>query len=129
MTITESNLLIALFDGWQPVGDRLVKHSERETRIPEHLFYHFQWNWLMPVVDRIESLKAPGRYIICQVTITSHICHIHYNAGNVTVQNLPVFEIDQHRSDTETKIENVYSAVVQFIQWYNQYKPITNATT
>lgn len=121
MSIVEQNELIAVFDGWQRVGSRLVKYSEREVRKPEHLFYHAHWAWLMEVVDRIETLKDTIDNIICQVTITSHSCNINYNSGNVRTSDLPSFYQTRLRSETESKIDNVYAAVVEFIQWYNQH--------
>lgn len=64
----------------------------------EHeLLYHFDWNWLMEVVDKIESLGY-------RVEITRHICRIKHI---VISEDLP-------------KIQSVHNACVEFIKWYNQ---------
>lgn len=69
--------------------------------------YHSDWNWLMQVVEKIESLNfvvdiqnIPGLGQYCRI----------FSAGAdvVTVRNY------------ETKIKAVYNACVEFIKWYNQ---------
>ena len=67
--------------------------------------YHSDWNWLMQVVDKIESLG----YI---VVIQSTLCNISTNKffNGVIIKNL------------DTKIESVYNACVDFVKWYNEEK-------
>ena len=111
-TTTENNKIIAelmglsycekyQFEGW-------YKNHEHNERVYE-LLYDTDWNWLMEVVGRIESLGGA-------VCIGNGNCvMIVFYIGAVT---------DESYSKTreltgETKIEAVYNAVVSFIEWYN----------
>lgn len=76
------------------------------TQTPEMMKYHSDWNWLMEVVEKIESL---GHRTIIGFSGNKYYCEIALN--NFFTQN---FE--------ESKIEAVYNAVVEFITWYNQIK-------
>lgn len=81
-------------------------HSTSELK------FHTSWDWLMPVVDKIEG------NVDYEVDIANGICTI----------SAP----DKHQKDTFTnviacvcfpeaksKIEAVYKAVIEFIKWYN----------
>lgn len=75
-----------------------------------HLDYHSSWDWLMPVVEKIETLTAfDGRgevnYI---VSIEANQCIISQGGEG---------EIEYEQS--EAKIGATWKAVVQFINWYN----------
>lgn len=68
--------------------------------------YHKSWDWLMPVVDKIENLGN------CQIDISFEWCRICYKGG--------LFEIDtRNHIKANTKIEAVYFACIEFIKWYN----------
>lgn len=75
------------------------------------LRYHTSWDALMPVVEKIEGLGSNDeeRY---NVLIELDIAEITvYVDGEITKQ----FECMG-----ATKIDAVYQAVIQFIEWYNQ---------
>lgn len=88
------------------------------------LKYHTSWDWLMPVVEKIESL--------CMwVTIGSDKVDIYWNGGiPVSMPNLTSFddicvtfdcEWSKHaKPDASSKIEAVWKAVVRFIKWFNE---------
>jgi hypothetical protein len=67
---------------------------------------HIDFNWLMPVVEKIETMKFSvmviGKYTRIQ-------CPHPYKEFATDI--------------CETKIESVYKAVVEFIKWHNQLKP------
>lgn len=65
------------------------------------LEYHTDWNWLMEVVEKIESLGVV-------VEIRENVCYI---------ETTPV---DYYSELEETKIQSTYKAVVEFIKWYTQ---------
>lgn len=76
--------------------------------------YHESWEWLMPVVDRIESL-------LLSVQITDNNCFISWLGAEPDdkefLKRLEQFDgIDEYG---DTKIEAVYNAVSKFIEWYN----------
>lgn len=74
------------------------------------LNYYKDWNLLMPVVEKIESLEvAVNNYVL--VTIgSSSCCWIEDRNGNV----LDIYK------ENYSKIICVYLAVVEFIKWYNK---------
>lgn len=65
--IIEGNKLIANFKGW-------IWPEDAEYRLYEEhaLKYHSSWHWLMPVIEKIESIGW-------QVCIDTGICHIYPN--------------------------------------------------
>ena len=67
------------------------------------LHYHTDWNWLMPVVDKIEN----GFHWNHSIKIENGYC---------TIVN---FNNDK-RFMANSKKEAVYKAVVEFIKWYNK---------
>lgn len=128
--IDEGNFIIADFMDIEPMkwkseydGSDMMIWVDKEKKMtvydePE-LHYHTSWNWLMPVVEKIEK-GFDGR--LFHSTIDSmfswdaesesyfvvHSCYIAENSRTV-------FESKEHRE----KINAVYEAVVQFITWYN----------
>ena len=68
----------------------------------DNLKFHTDWNWLMEVVKKIESLGY-------RVTIVRHICRI-----DLTEESKLII------SEDIKKIEAVYSACLEFIKWYNK---------
>lgn len=69
----------------------------------ENWFYHSSWDWLMPVVDKIESLG-------------NQIAVFNKAAAISNCKNLNLFS-DSFKG--ETKIEATYKAIVRFIKWHN----------
>lgn len=103
LTFTEKgNQLIAEFIGYE--YDRtLPGHggSVIMTLGINDCRYHSSWDWLMPVVERIESLGY-------EVTIRGEIVNIY-------IPNCEDFGATQ-----KTKIGSTWLAVVEFIKWYNK---------
>ena len=60
------------------------------------LKYHSSWDWLMPVVEKIEKTYAYVDIKGCAVNISTIV-----------------------ETSAPTKIEAVYMACVEFIEWYN----------
>lgn len=108
MTTTEKNKLIAEFMGYIDNGcseEGFLIHPDTNYDIEiETLQYHSSWDWLMPVVEKIESLGY-------RVTIVKHICRIDLNEESKLLI-----------SEDIKKIEAVYTVCFKFIQWYNQNK-------
>lgn len=114
----ENNKIIAEFMGLKP---RLISpdvygysdgtffsctHDTPEKvveSISKYVKYHSDWNWLMQVVEKIEALLAEVEIRNQQTRI------IGYN--NEIIQFHP-----------SSKITSVYTAVVNFIKWYNANK-------
>ena len=77
----------------------------------DELKYHEDWNWLMVVVEKIESLE-----------IFDRMGRFNINTKNFD-ENYTSFITDKDEDfiqcEGDTKIEAVYNAVVEFIKWYN----------
>lgn len=85
---------------------------------PENLEFHSSWNWLMQVVEKIESMGYDTG--ICNVVINGErLSEILISPSD----NEPKEgKIEIHERSAEGKIEATYHAVIQFIKWYNQLK-------
>lgn len=99
------NELIAEF-----MGDEAMwfKHGKTKIRL-----YDTSWDWLMPVVEKIETLRYD-----------TGICGVVINGEKLTeviispqVKN---DKIEVHYRTGEPKIICTYKAVVAFIKWYNE---------
>lgn len=69
---------------------------------PSGLRFHSDWNWLMGVVQKVESFSGNKDVI------------------NWSRNNWSIFDLKLSSS----KIETVYNAVVSFIEWYNEQKKV-----
>jgi len=137
-TIEEKNRMIAEFMGYKIdiesinicelsesqiafAFDYLMKPFQREKYMlggnifeienVSELKYHASWDWLMPVVDKIESIHEESngvKYFLYDIDITQHSCRID--------------SIGIHMGGFNSKIEATYAAVLAFIEWYNENK-------
>ena len=100
--IIENNKLIAEFMGYPKhkidfVGKRLNFENSK------HNTYHKDWNWLMLVVEKIESL---GYKIDISKWEKSQYCGIYLNGKKIS------------GNEQILKIEAVYNACIEFVKWY-----------
>ena len=88
--------------------------------------YHTRWDWLMPVVEKIESIRHIG------------IDAIYFKIEGKTCQIWTYFDVKEFLRLTgddknegnkfrvghtaKTKIEATYHACVDFIKWHNSQK-------
>ena len=124
--IIENNKLIAEFMG---VFDKILStgnthswsdapfyYTTEDTRekviknISKYSKYSKDWNWLMKVVEKIESIED-GIY---QVDILQEGCKILKKCSLLIDKTVSKLEPDT------TKIKSVYLACVEFIKWYNE---------
>jgi hypothetical protein len=106
---TENNKIIAKFMGATLTKDLQIMYPvyEGDSSYVKDLKYHLDWNWLMEVVEKIESI-LPDDSII---TIEYKNCFI------------PVLDDEEPftiEGGGKTKIEAVYNACLEFIKWYNE---------
>lgn len=83
----------------------------------DNLHFDKSWDWLIPVVEKIETLQLPQSIVSytnsIEVMIYSNECSIEYSgyqAGTI---------VSTHE---DTKIKAVYKAIVEFINYYNKLK-------
>lgn len=118
----ENNKLIAEFIGIK--GNDSDSYKDVYTSIPvngmgtitvsvERMKFHRDWNWLMPVVDKIEQLNNITEFTIFgdsrkyyQVTIKQYTIN-----KRITIANI----------EGKDKLQSVYTAVIEFIKWYNSH--------
>lgn len=73
--------------------------------LPEEMRFHTSWDWLMPVVEKINET---GRF---EVNIGYGRCYITDGEDELTLSMV----------ENQTQYA-VYRAVVEFIKWYNENK-------
>ena len=91
-----------------------------------NLKFHQSWDWLMLVVEKIENLnlkeffykwneeeKIRYNFMSVCVDISHNYCNIY-----VELELDPPYEISL--VTLNNKIESVYKAVINFINWYNE---------
>ena len=84
--------------------------------------YHNSWSSLLPVIEKIESLDLSDWYdednfMNCNVSIENGSCYIF-----VELNFDPPHRITGRSQGNITKLELVYSQVLEFIKWYNKRK-------
>jgi len=114
--VKTNNRLIAEFMGVKPVDGWYNGWELHKAGLPfaygamgngtHDLKFHTSWDWLMPVVEKIERDILPDDSVI---TITYKDCQIP----------VLVDEFDIIITGASSKHEAVYEAVIEFIKWYN----------
>lgn len=116
MNTTENNKLISEFMGFKlqnNPNERFYKNYFTQAngvwgnRI-EILHFDSDWNWLMQVVEKIESLHETNNVLIGT------------NITYVQIHNKVRNEQETFKGVSNIKIEAVYNACVTFIEWYNK---------
>ena len=109
---TENNKLIAEFMGYEiktystPISDIITPYGQISE---DKLKFHSNWDWLMAVVEKIESL--------------GYSFSIHLNWVKICPKGKPNVYIVKYGIGN-TKIEATYKAVLEFIKWYNNENKI-----
>ena len=104
-TMEESNKLIAEFMGIN-LGEYTTypEESPKQYAVNE-LEYHYSWDWLMPVVEKIENFGY-------EFIIVESRCYVKHNTDH-SIKTL--FYIETIGS----KLKTTYDAVVEFIKNQN----------
>lgn len=112
--------VIKIVDEYQIDDDCENYHGQYVGDLPLKV-YHISWDWLMPVVDKIENIfKTKG--FLQKFEINSHFVSLRMPVG-------PIIKVGCYKTSTEkikfnSKIEAVYCVVVEFIKYYNNYYSI-----
>ena len=121
---TENNKIIAEFLGatankggeYEMYGIiQSIDDGEKEKHyfFGSEMLFDTDWNWLMEVVEKIETLtdiNSNGCFMVLE--------SIGFNAKFIFDDGTRILK----DSKGETKIEAVYNACLEFINWYNQQK-------
>jgi len=126
--IIDGNKIIGVFDGWYQKdlpknGDLNWFNEKYSTKItstlstpskPENFKYHSSWDWLMPVVEKIRTIED-WDVQIGLIGGDGNFCKIERHS--IASPNFRGY-----CKDGKSFLEPTYTAVIQFIQWYNQQK-------
>ena len=110
MKTIENNKIIAEFMNLNLYKSFWYKSNiatEKQICKENNLKFHSDWNWLMEVVEKIESLGY-------RIEIVKHICRIYLSNKETIII-----------SENTPKIEAVYNACVEFIKWYNNQNKVS----
>ena len=131
--VKDGNKLIAEFMGWEISEKDLPYRNYSLVGIPEqfrtvygygnaepfseltfkNLQFHASWDWLMPVPEKIEELGY-------NTLISKGFVVANYGTQVCAIgQDFAYREFIDTPDPVETKLEAVYSAVVNFIKQYN----------
>ena len=116
--ILDGNRLISEFMGEEvlPIRDRdlypLIKSEDglRQTK------YHSSWDWLMPVIEKINDEDE----II--ITLCPAVCIVEVGNGNKIEKTEKFWHSRSFKGLDKKQIGEVYKAVVFSIKWYNENK-------
>ena len=113
--ILEGNKLIAKFMGLREIGFGENRHfidaGNRIIAMYYNLKYHTSWDWLMPVVEKIENDD------LYRVIIFRGSCDIELIESNSVDSNFETIEKSGMNKNIST-----WLAVLEFIKWYNENK-------
>lgn len=109
-TLIKNNKLITEFMEWTLDDKDLNSYrkyngSTFKYSLLSNFKYHTDWNWLMPVVEKIQSM---GYW----VDYTKGDVFIYDDEYNLVIPN-PMHE------NKDTKLSIHYKIVIEFINWYN----------
>jgi len=115
LEIKHNNKLIAKFigmqhtnKGWFDNEDNLAQFIYDQTGGNYHDVLHFNtsWDWLMPVVEKIEE--------------TPYCYEFQIGYKELCVLKNPYTEFEFKVEDLQSKLAAVYMGVIKFIEWYNK---------
>ena len=105
MNTQENNKLIAEFMGYTFVNG--VYESPKDEFHIDEMLYDTSWNWLMPVVEKIESLGYEFFIVENRVEVAHNTDHSIETIIDLT---------------SRSKRDATYQGVVEFINQYNKTK-------
>ena len=100
----DPSLRLDIGECWLPIHG-IYNYTTVELGKGKILEYHKSWDWLMPVIKKIEQLDA--------------------SIFNYHVSNMTYFITQRHlllKLPINTDILTVYNQIVDFIKWYNDAK-------
>ena len=102
--------------------------GKSEANFLAHAKYHSSWDWIMPVVERIQTyfdmdcalteshFNSYG--LCCKISVFKAFTKYYYWHGTNFIGGKPPLDDDQ-KFLCSSKLEAVVKAVVTFIKWHN----------
>lgn len=101
--IYEGNILIAKFMNRNPPKENYGV-----------LWYHKSWDWLTPVIEKIESLTK--NFVSPYFNICNNYCVLHWQTDSL---HPTCFRYLQSHCGNN-KLQTLWECCVDFIKWYNK---------
>lgn len=135
MNTTENNKLIAEFMQLQTAFNHkgIKEYYQREYNSGSwyqecELKYHTEWNWLMPVVDKIEKNHKANFKTICSWNEFNECSYyqviVNIEKGTMSKDKTYIYDpkkVYEHSTQTcRCKKKATYEAIIEFIKWYNK---------
>ena len=133
--IIAANRLVAIFMGGRFIEDQgkedvvFSNDENKEGGVEEislfqvdALEFHRSWDWLMPVLDKIEKMGYKNNLTYqkegynCRIQRLEIREHEPDGSGKKLILNKKYFYSDNR----PTKIEAVYWTIVKFLEWWNE---------
>lgn len=131
---TEKNNMIAHFMGGYVIKQREydMPHGSQSTHIINmwmkpmgapnwatfahigHFEYHSSWDWLMPVIRKINGLGKEYQFTIFKTYVSCTV-----ERGGKFYKDFS-FSHAEYITEEQSDITAAYNLVVKFIEWYNQ---------
>lgn len=141
--ILKGNKLIAEFMEWKKKADNFFEspiHGHYDDNFPNNLHFHESWDWLMPVVDKIENVcNDYGRIGVIKIggklytpiswsynTKTRSFGEYKESRTNKAYRKIYYYDEEnmygskKERTRADSKIESVWKCCIYFIKWYNK---------
>ncbi len=120
--IMSTNQFIAEFMGFKMQvedfhGINIIQDPDGETYDLGQLKYNTSWDYLMPVVEKIEDLSFNSGYGF-SVIIDNWECFIKDRLSGEIIVSVSATASD-NKYKSISKIDAVFKAVIEFINWYN----------
>ena len=121
--IIENNKLIAEFMGIDFMNNNIfINRLPKDflTYSDNYRCFHNAWDWLMPVVEKIETIsefdKLPEFFIM-------YDNREEFKGWYWSIEIPKKFnkECYKHNNREKTKIEAYYNSCIEFIKWYNNH--------
>jgi hypothetical protein len=118
--LRENNILIAEFMGFTINDDICIIPTESgdKERSIDSLTFRYSWDALMPVVEKIEELEME----LLPSYSTNNFCVSIRNGFCQIISGDFMEEHDEFNIHSGGKLEATYSAIIEFIKWYNENK-------
>jgi hypothetical protein len=126
--IIENNKLIAEFMGFVE-DDKIYTNKSKSNPLPpfwnqgfsnkcceDDIRFHSSWDWLMPVLEKIESL---GCKTVASQSDFNDNQYINIMTG-ISIINQDAQNPSKFMGQDKIKINAYYKAIVEFIKWINQ---------
>jgi hypothetical protein len=103
----------------------VVENNKRKIDFLRNLLYDTSWDWLMPVVEKIENLDFVNYSLISKRNYINGDIYYKIQLGRDTEENIDPVNFPIEIMESKSKIYATWIAVIEFIKWYNENRRIS----